>query len=172
MRRSHLPDQIPGEHTGHKGTISWLPNWHGDPIQNAHIPPLAITARYQFYTLVRWGRHEVHILPKDVTWSVNWHHWDSNPGLAHSESHTQSILPPCLHRCVWHLLLRNSQQSLGLLWHVLWLMHTIIALDRLWPVNLFILFTLLLELVILNLNAMKGHIEFWGNPWCYTAPCM
>ena len=31
------------------------------------IPPLTITARYQFYTSVRWGTHGVHILPKDVT---------------------------------------------------------------------------------------------------------
>ena len=30
--------------------------------------------------------------------------------------------------------------------------------------NLLILFTLLLELVILNLNVMKGHAEFWEKP--------
>ena len=47
------PRSTPWEHTGHKAAISWLPNWCGVPIQNAHIPPLAITARYQCYTLVR-----------------------------------------------------------------------------------------------------------------------
>ena len=53
VRRSHLlPDQLPGEHTDHKAAISWLPYQCSDPIQNAHILPLAITARYQFYTLV------------------------------------------------------------------------------------------------------------------------
>ena len=31
------------------------------------ILPFAITARYQFYTLVRWGTCGVHILLKDVT---------------------------------------------------------------------------------------------------------
>ena len=98
VRRGHLlRDQLPGVNTGLKAAISWLPNWHGDPIQNAHILPLAITARYQFYTLVRWGRHGVHILPKDVTWSVNWQHWDSNPWQVHSESHMLSIWPPHLH---------------------------------------------------------------------------
>ena len=30
--------------------------------------------------------------------------------------------------------------------------------------NLLVLITLLLELVIMNLNAMKGHTEFWGSP--------
>ena len=54
MRRSHLlPDQLPMEHTGHKAVILWLPNWHSHPTWNAHIPPLATTARHQFYTLVR-----------------------------------------------------------------------------------------------------------------------
>ena len=47
---------FPGEHTDHKAAISWFPNWHSDPIQNAHILPLAITARYQFYTLA-WSSH-------------------------------------------------------------------------------------------------------------------
>ena len=28
------------------------------------IPPLTITARYQFYTLVRWGTYGVHIFPR------------------------------------------------------------------------------------------------------------
>ena len=46
-----LPDELPGEQTGHKAAISWLPYRHGDPIQNAHIPPLIITARYQCYIL-------------------------------------------------------------------------------------------------------------------------
>ena len=53
----------------------------------------------------------------------------------------------------WHLLLKKPLQSLRLLWQYL-----LIALDRLWPVNLLILFTLLSELVIINLNVMKGHI--------------
>ena len=61
------------------------------------IPPLTITVRYHFYTLVRWGTHGAHILPKDVTWSANWQHWDSNLQLADSESHALSIWPPCLH---------------------------------------------------------------------------
>ena len=30
--------------------------------------------------------------------------------------------------------------------------------------NLLILFTLLLELVIKNLDVVKGHTEFWGSP--------
>ena len=34
-----------------------------------------------------------------------------------------------------------------------------------------ILFTLLLELVIMNLNVMKGHKDFFGEAlWCCTAP--
>ena len=36
-------------------------------------------------------------------------------------------------------------------------------IDRLGPVDL-VLFTLLLELLDLNLNTMKGHTEFWGRP--------
>ena len=48
---------------------------------------------------------------------------------------------------------------------VTWLLwqYLLIALDRLWPVNLSI-FILLLELLIMNLNATKDHIEFWGSP--------
>ena len=42
-------------------------------------------------------QHGAHILPQDVTWSVNWQHWDSNPWLAHSKSHALSIRPPHLH---------------------------------------------------------------------------
>ena len=61
------------------------------------IPPLTITAGYQFYTLVRWGTHGVHSLPKDVTWSANWQHWDLNPQLVDSESHMLTIWPPHLH---------------------------------------------------------------------------
>ena len=26
-----------------------------------------------------------------------------------------------------------------------------------------------LELLDLNLNSIKGHMEFWGNLWCFTA---
>ena len=37
------------------------------------------------------------------------------------------------------------------------------------PVDL-VLFTLLMELLDLNLNVQKGHMEFWGNLWCCTAP--
>ena len=65
---------------------------------------------------------------------------------------------------VSQLLLKKPLQSFGLLWQYL-----LIALDRLWPVNLLILFTLLSELVIINLNVMKGHMEFWGNLWSCTA---
>ena len=53
---------------------------------------------------------------------------------------------------------RKPLQLLRLLWQYL-----LTALDRLWPVNLLI-FTLFLELVIMNVNVMKGHTEFWGSP--------
>ena len=43
--------------------------------------------------------------------------------------------------------------------------------DRLGPVDL-ALFTLLSELVILNLNVKKGHTEFRGHLWCCTASYM
>ena len=41
-------------------------------------------------------------------------------------------------------------------------------IDIIW--HYLILFTLLLELAILKLNVKKGHIDFWGNLWCCTAP--
>ena len=41
-------------------------------------------------------------------------------------------------------------------------------IDRLGPVDL-VLFTLLLELVNLNLNVKKGQTEFWGNLQYCTA---
>ena len=44
-------------------------------------------------------------------------------------------------------------------------------INRLGPVDL-VLFTLLLELANLNLNVMKGHMEFWGNHQCCIAPYM
>ena len=44
----------------------------------------------------------------------------------------------------------------------------VIPIDGLGPLNL-ILFILLLELVFFNLNAKKGHTEFWGNLWCCSA---
>ena len=42
-------------------------------------------------------------------------------------------------------------------------------IDRLGPMDL-TLFTLLLELVNLNLNVKKGRMEFWGNLQCCTTP--
>ena len=53
---------------------------------------------------------------------------------------------------------KQATISLGLFWQYL-----LIALYRLWPVNLLILFILLLELLILNLNVMKCHTEFSGE---------
>ena len=44
----------------------------------------------------------------------------------------------------------------------------IIFIDLLGPLNL-VLFILLLEVVILNLNVKKCHMEFWGKIWCSTA---
>ena len=44
------------------------------------------------------------------------------------------------------------------------------AIDIIW--HYLILFTLLLELVIFNLNVKKGHTEFTGNLWCCAAPYM
>ena len=67
VRRSPPPRSTPWGAYRSQGCHIMVTQWHSDPIQNAHILPLAITARYQFHTLVRWGRHRVHILPKDVT---------------------------------------------------------------------------------------------------------
>ena len=93
VRRSHLlPDQLPGEHTCHKAAISWLPNGVVILLRMHiffHLPSLPGTNFTPW-----WGRRGVHILPKDVTWSVNWQNWDSNPRLVHSESHALSIRPP------------------------------------------------------------------------------
>ena len=41
------------------------------------------------------------------------------------------------------------------------------TIDIIW--HYLILFTLVLELVILNLNVKKGHMEFWANHQCCTA---
>ena len=82
---------------------------------------------------------------------------------------------------LYHLGLCIPQQSVGQLWHFLCWCHKHSEMlltdnadrliDGLGPVNL-VLSTLLLELVNLNLNVKKGHKEFFGNLWCYTAPYM
>ena len=57
----------------------------------------SVCCQSQFYTLGWWGKHGVHIFPKDVTWSTKWQHWDSNLQLTYSESLVLSIWPPHLH---------------------------------------------------------------------------
>ena len=56
----------------------------------------SLCCQSQFYILVWWDMHGVHIFPKDVTWSTNWQHWDSNLWHAYSDSHVLSFWPPCL----------------------------------------------------------------------------
>ena len=73
------------------------------------------------------------------------------------------------------LLLWRPQQSVGLLWHLLYWCRQYLLLYMMTcePMILFCInwYYLLysLEQVILNLTVKKGHMEFWGNLRCCTA---